>query len=157
MVGAGHHLSVAVLSWRYGAIKLSLAKGPVFTRISQCQSLSWWLPDREMPATADHRSHAYQGDSKHKGKFFTANMNKRSNECRFIFLQKTQFLFDSKEKFTSFLKSTSLFSRSFFWKFCNYICMDSVPELSGFWSRAGYDGARTVDNKIIPALSKYIP
>ena len=40
MVGAGHHLSVAVLSWRYGAIKLSLAKGPVFTRISQCQSLA---------------------------------------------------------------------------------------------------------------------
>ena len=51
MVGAGHHLSVAVLSWRYGAIKLSLAKGPVFTRISQCQSLSWWLRDRELPTT----------------------------------------------------------------------------------------------------------
>ena len=100
MVGAGHHLSVAVLSWRYGAIKLSLAKGPVFTRISQCQSLSWWLRDRELPATAaDHRSDAYQGDSKHTGKFFTADMNKRSNEC-YVFLQKTQFLFDPKEKFS---------------------------------------------------------
>ena len=53
-----------------------------------------------MPATAtDHRSDAYQGDSKHKGKFFTADMNKRSNEC-YVFLQKTQFLFDPKEKFS---------------------------------------------------------
>ena len=51
------------------------------------------------PRAADHRSDAYQGDSKHTGKFFTADMDKRSNEC-YVFLQKTQFLFDLKEKFS---------------------------------------------------------
>ena len=52
------------------------------------------------PRAADHRSDAYQGDSKHKGKFFTADMNKRSNEC-YVFLQKNpEFLFDLKEKFS---------------------------------------------------------
>ena len=51
------------------------------------------------PRAAGHRSDAYQGDSEHKGKFFTADMNKRSNEC-YVFLQKTQFLFDPKGKFS---------------------------------------------------------
>ena len=41
------------------------------------------------PRAADHRSDAYQGDSKHTGKFFTADMNKRSNEC-YVFLQKNR-------------------------------------------------------------------